>query len=95
MSKKFGVRIIYKKNTVIDFSWMFKQSGLSSIKPVLEIGKEQYVFSADGSFMRMNWLEHDADHLLHVSSYLNISGKCNCSDSSFVMYLSVYDTEIV
>ena len=60
-----------------------------------ETGREQYVFSTDGSFMRMNWLEHDADHSLHVSSYLNISGKCKCSDSSVVMYLSVYDTEIV
>jgi len=66
---------------------VFKQGGLPSIKPVFRDWYRAVYSSADGSFMKMNWLEYDADDSLHVSSYLNISGKCNCSDSTVVMYV--------
>lgn len=66
---------------------MFKHSGLSSIKVVLENWYRAICSSTEGSFMKMNWLECDADDSRCVSSYFNISGKCDCSNSTFVMYL--------
>jgi len=66
---------------------VFKHSGLSSIKPVFRDWYRAVRSSTDGSFMKMIWLECDADDSLHVSSYFNISGKCDCLDSTVVMYL--------
>jgi len=48
---------------------VFKQSGLSSIKPVFRDWYRAVRSSTDGSFMKMNWLECNADDSLHVSSY--------------------------
>jgi hypothetical protein len=69
---------------------VFEQGGLSSIKPVFRGWYRAVCSSTDGFFMKMNWLECDADDSLHVSSYFNIVENATAQTPQLLCIFSVW-----